>query len=321
MGRKNKNNWGSKNDIRQLEGNINSFIKYRDQLMELGMSMIAWDFSKIGKEERQFLTQRQIEWNEYYKGSTVFFKDEELGSYLCLPVMLSGPFDLDDIPKKRVAYAKNGYRKELNENNSVVIYNNYLRKPSCYTVNHYASMLSDLEESIIVNCKAQKTPVAIICEENERLSMINLYKQFDGNYPFIFGQKNLNLGNIKSISTGAPFVADKIYQIKMQIWNEALTHLGISNISFQKKERLVSDEVIRNMGGTIASRYSRLEVRREAVEKIKDMFGIEIEVDFREDFRQTDDENMVKSETEENGGNPTAMVRDYRTRSGVYSSE
>ena len=137
MGRKNKTYWGNKNDKRQLEGNVNSFIKYRDQLMELGMSMIAWDFSKIGKEERQFLTQRQIEWNEYYKGATVFFKDEELGSYLCLPVMLSGPFDLDDIPKKRVAYAKNGYRKELDETNSVVIYNNYLRKPSCYTVNHY----------------------------------------------------------------------------------------------------------------------------------------------------------------------------------------
>ncbi len=321
MGRKNKTYWGSKNDKRQLEGNVNSFIKYRDQLMELGMSMIAWDFSKIGKEERQFLTQRQIEWNEYYKGATVFFKDEELGSYLCLPVMLSGPFDLDDIPKKRVAYAKNGYRKELDETNSVVIYNNYLRKPSCYTVNHYASMLSDLEESVMVNCKAQKTPVAIVCEENERLSMINLYEQYDGNYPFIFGQKNLNLGNIKSISTGAPFVADKLYQIKMQIWNEALTHLGISNISYQKKERLVSDEVIRNMGGTIASRYSRLEVRRDAVEKIKDMFGITVEVDFREDFRQTDDENMVKSESEENAGNPSAMVRDYRTRSGVYSSE
>lgn len=321
MGRKNKTYWGSKNDKRQLEGNVNSFIKYRDQLMELGMSMIAWDFSKIGKEERQFLTQRQIEWNEYYKGATVFFKDEELGSYLCLPVMLSGPFDLDDIPKKRVAYAKNGYRKELDESNSVVIYNNYLRKPSCYTVNHYASMLSDLEESVMVNCKAQKTPVAIVCDENERLSMINLYEQYDGNYPFIFGQKNLNLGNIKSISTGAPFVADKLYQIKMQIWNEALTHLGISNISYQKKERLVSDEVIRNMGGTIASRYSRLEVRRDAVEKIKDMFEIEVEVDFREDFRQTDDENMVRNESEEDAGNPTAMVKDYRTRSGVYSSE
>lgn len=312
---KTKTKWGSRKDKRTLGGNVNSYIKYRNQLMELGMSMIAWDFSKIPEEQRTFLNDRQIEYHEYYKGATVFFKDEELDEYLCLPVMLSGPYDLDDMPKKRMAYSKNtNYKKELDESNSVIIYNNYLRIPSCYTVDHYAGMLSDLEESIGVNCKAQKTPIAILCNENERLSMQNLYEQFDGNYPFIFGQKELNVKDIKSINTGAPFVADKLYQIKMQIWNEALTYLGISNISYQKKERLVSDEVIRNMGGTIASRYTRLEIRREACEKIKKIFGVDVEVDYREDFRQTDDENIIENETEDNPGKPTAMVKDFRTR-------
>lgn len=319
---KNKIKWGNKNDKTQLGGNVNSYIKYRNHLMELGMSMIGWDFSKIPKEQRTFLNDRQIEKNEYFKGACVFFKDEELDEYLCLPVMLSGPFDLDDVPKTRIAYAKNAeYRKTLNEDNSVVIYNNYLRIPSCYTVDHYASILSDLEQSIVVNCKAQKTPVAILCNENERLTMQNLYEQYDGNYPFIFGQKELNVKDVKAITTGAPMVADKLYQIKMQVWNEALTYLGISNISYQKKERLVSDEVVRNMGGTMASRYTRLEMRRQACEKIKDMFGVDISVDYREDFRQTDDENMVKSESESNGGKADPMVKDYRTRSGVYSSE
>lgn len=311
---KNRNSWGSRADRTELVDNVNSFIKYRDQLMELGMTMIGWDFSKIDKAKRQFLNQRQIEYHEYFKGATIFFEDKELGAYLCLPVILGGKFDFDDVPKKRIAYAKNGYRKELDETNSVVIYNNYLRKPSCYTVNHYANRLADLENAIDVNCKAQKTPVAVICDENERLSMEQTYRQYEGNYPFIFGEKDLNLKNIRAISTGAPFVADKMYQIKMQIWNEALTHLGISNISYQKKERLVSDEVIRNMGGTIASRYSRLEVRRDAVERIKDMFNIDISVDFREDFRQTDDENMIKNESESDEGEPSPMVTDLRTR-------
>lgn len=313
MGKK-RNRWGNSADRAELSDNVNSFIKYRDQLMELGMTMIGWDFSKIDKDKRQFLNQRQIEYHEYFKGATIFFEDKELGAYLCLPVILGGEFDLDDIPKKRVAYAKNGYRKELDETNSVIIYNNYLRKPSCYTVNHYANRLADLENSIDVNCKAQKTPVAIICDENERLSMENLYAKYEGNYPFIFGERDLDLKGIRAIQTGAPFVADKMYQIKMQIWNEALTHLGISNISYQKKERLVSDEVIRNMGGTIASRYSRLEVRRDAVDKIKDIFGIEIDVDFREDFRQTDDENIITNESEGENKEVLPMVTDLRTR-------
>lgn len=314
MGKNRKSRWGSTADKFELNDNVNSFIKYRDQLMELGMTMIGWDFSKISKEKRQFLNQRQIEYHEYFKGATIFFEDKELDAYLCLPVILGGEFDLDDIPKKRVAYAKNGYRKELNETNSVIIYNNYLRKPSCYTVNHYANRLADLENAIDVNCKAQKTPVAIICDENERLSMENLYAKYEGNYPFIFGERDLDLKGIRAIQTGAPFVADKMFQIKMQIWNEALTHLGISNISYQKKERLVSDEVIRNMGGTIASRYSRLEVRRDAVDKIKDIFGIEISVDFREDFRQTDDENIITNESEGENKEAIPMVTDLRTR-------
>lgn len=314
MGRKKNGQWGNRKDRYELGDNVNSFIKYRDQLMELGMTMIDWDFSKIPKEKRQFLNQRQVEFHEYFKGATIFFEDKELGAYLCLPVILGGEFDLDDIPKRRVAYAKNGYRKELDESNSVVIYNNYLRRPSCYTVNHYAQRLADLENAIDVNCKAQKTPVAIICDENLRLTMENLYAQYEGNYPFIMGEKGIDLNSIRAISTGAPFVADRMYQIKMQIWNEALTHLGISNISYQKKERLVSDEVIRNMGGTIASRYSRLETRRDAVVKIKDMFGIDISVDFREDYRQTDDENIIATESEADEGQPKPMVTDLRTR-------
>lgn len=68
-----------------------------------------------------------------------------------------------------------------------------------------------------------------------------------------------------------------------------MTYLGISNINIQKKERLITDEVTRNQGGTIASRYSRLQARREAVDKINAMFGTNIRVDYREDFQEISD--------------------------------
>ena len=314
MGKKNRNSWGNSRDKRELGDSMNSYIKYRDQLTALGMSMFQWDFSSIPKEEAKLLNVRFIEKTEFYKGATVFFHDDELGAYLCLPVIIGGDWDEADMPRRRTAYTRSGYHKQLDETNSVLIFNNFLRKPSCYDVNWEAGRLADLEQAIDVNCKAQKTPVLILCSENERLTMINLYEQFEGNYPFIFGEKDMNVKDVKSISTGAPFVADKMYQIKMQIWNEALTHLGISNISYQKKERLVSDEVIRNMGGTIASRYDRLEPRREACERINDMFGLDIRVDFRDDFRQTDDENMIGDDTSPEKGKADPMVVDLRTR-------
>ena len=68
------------------------------------------------------------------------------------------------------------------------------------------------------------------------------------------------------------------------------------------------------MGGTIASRYTRLEMRRDAVDNINKMFGLDIEVSFRDDFRQTDDENMIGDDTSASDNKPTAMVEDLRTR-------
>lgn len=308
MAKNKRNMWGNSRDRDELGDEASSFQKYRDNLMQLGMAMFDW------QNLPETCSERYIERTEYFKGATVFFKDDALG-YLCLPVIFNGPFDVLDEPDRRVAYSRSGYRKQLTKDDSVIIWNNYLRKPSCLTVNHYARRLADLENSIDVNCKAQKTPVLIRCNENQRLTLQNLYNQYEGNYPFIFGERDLDVKGISAISTGAPFVADKMFQIKMQVWNEALTELGISNISYQKKERLVSDEVIRNMGGTIASRYSRITMRRDACDKINRMFGLKVECDYREDFRQTDDENMILNQTEEGQEKASeAMVVDIRTR-------
>lgn len=308
MAKNRRNAWGNSRDIDETRDEASSFQKYRDNLMQLGMAMFDW------QELPDTCNERYIEKTEYLRGATIFFKDDVLG-YLCLPVIFNGPFDVTDEPNRRVAYSRSGYRKELTKDDSVIIWNNYLRKPSCLTVNHYARRLADLENAIDVNCKAQKTPVLIRCSENQRLTLENLYRQYEGNYPFIFGEKDLDVKGIAAIVTEAPFVADKMFQIKMQIWNEALTELGISNISYQKKERLVSDEVIRNMGGTIASRYSRITMRRNACDQINDMFGLNISCDYREDFRQTDDENMILNESEEGAKKPIeAMVTDLRTR-------
>ena len=115
--------------------------------------------------------------------------------------------------------------------------------------------------------------------------------QYDGNVPFIFGDKNINPNSLKVLTTGAPYMCDKLYQLKTQIWNEALTYLGISNINIQKKERLITDEVTRNQGGVIASRYSRLESRRQACKQINDMFGLDMWCDYREDFQTISDDN------------------------------
>lgn len=125
-----------------------------------------------------------------------------------------------------------------------------------------------------------------MCEENQRLSYINLYKEYDGNAPVIKGTTGLDLEGFQVLKTDAPYVADKLYELKTNIWNEALTYLGITNITYSKKERMITDEVNRMIGGTLANRYSRLLARQQALDKINEMFDLNITVRYRDEVEQ-----------------------------------
>lgn len=263
-----------------------TYVQYLNRLTELAISMFEW------KNLPPTVDPRYLELHLFETGCMVYFNDDVLGD-LCLDCIAQGRLDVYGNPVLRRAYSGyNNYQKLLKESNSVIIWNNYLHLNSILDVKMFAKRLYNLDRIIDVNANAQKTPVLVQGTEKQRLTLLNLYKEFDGNAPFIFGDKNLDLNSLKSISTNAPYVCDKIYTLKTQVWNEALTYLGISNINIQKKERLITDEVTRNQGGTIASRYSRLESRREAVKKINAMFGTNIEVNYREDFQQVGDENQ-----------------------------
>lgn len=256
-----------------------TFVQYYNRLMELSMSMFEW------KNLPPSVDPRFLELSLFSDGHVVFFKDEVMG-YLALRAGLSGPFNVYRVPTGRHAYASNGYHRSLDDRDSVIIYNNMIRTNSMLDVEMFARRLYDLDRSIDVNARAQKTPVLIICDENEQLTLANVYNDYNGNKPVIFGHKALNKDSITSINTGAPYVADKLFALKTQIWNEALTYLGISNVNIQKRERLITDEVMRNQGGVIASRYSRLQSRREACNQINEMFGLDIWCDYREDYQE-----------------------------------
>lgn len=262
-----------------LAMNDYTYMQYAYRLMELSISMFEW------KNLPEGIDERFLEMVLFTDGQAVFFKDDELGDYLALQCLINGKLNVYRIPINRRAFAVNGYQKQLTDKDSVIIFNNMLHTNSWLDVKMFAKRLYNLDRIIDVNANAQKTPILIKGNEQQRLTLTNLYKEYDGNAPVIFADKSLDMNALQILSTQAPYVADKIYQLKTQIWNEALTYLGISNVSFQKRERMVSDEVTRSQGGTVASRYSRLNSRRQACEQINKMFGLNIDCDFHEDYQ------------------------------------
>lgn len=275
-----------------LLGNTATYGQYLRVLSELAVSMFEW------QNVPDSVDVRYLEMQLFLSGVAVWFKDEELENQpqLCLSCLPAGNFDVYGYPTRRTAYSRyNGYNKTLSNSDSVIIYNNFLRTPSVTDSMIYARRLYKLDRIIDVNTNAQKTPILVRATEKQRLALLNVYNEYDGNSPVIFGDDDLDPTALRAIITNAPFVADKIYELKTQYWNEALTRLGISNINTQKKERMITDEVTRNQGGVVASRYSRLESRRTAANKINQMFGTNITVEYRQDYQIPDVESVDNS--------------------------
>lgn len=269
--------------------NSRTYMQYYNRLLELAINMYEW------KNLPDTIDERFLELTLFSDGMAVYFRDEVLGD-LCLQTMIGGNLDVYRIPMERTAYAANGYQVQLNPSNSVIIFNNYTHTNSMLDVEMYARRLYEIERTIDVNVKAQKTPMIIKGSEEQRLTLKNLYMQYDGNEPFIFGDNNLNVDGMQVLMTNAPYVADKLNILKRQIWNEALTYLGIENSNTEKKERLVSDEVTTNLGGVEAQRFCRLNARRQAAKAINKMFGLNITVDFREVTHKEDECELAEEE-------------------------
>ena len=291
MGRRRRTNFSL-----SLHDNMQLYWYYYDRLKELAISSFTYD------RMPDTIDVRYMEMTLFEKGVTVLFEDEVLG-YLALSSATNGRWNVYNIPMRRRAYASNGYQKKLDNTNSVLMYNNMLHTNSVSVCEMFARKLYNIDQTINVNVNAQKTPILLTCAENERLSVLNMYKEYDGNQPVIFGNKNLNSQALQVLKTDAPYLADRLYELKNETWNEALTYFGIPNVNIQKKERLITDEVQRSQGGTIASRNSRLKAREQAVDMFNDMFGLDVEVKYADQFDTILNEQFMTDLEEEGGSN------------------
>lgn len=256
--------------------NQNTYWHYVRVITEIALSRFEW------KNLPETVNARYLELKLFENGSVIYFNDDVIGN-LCLSMLQSGDFDVYGDPIRRTAWSGyNRYSKVCYPDDSVIIWNNMTRTNNVLMVELYARKLWNMDRTVDINLNAQKTPILLQGTEEQKLTLQNAYKDYDGNMPVIHAYKGFNTGGISSISTGAPFVSDKIYDIKTRYWNEILTYLGITNMSVIKKERVNVDEVNRSLGGTYGCRQSPLQMRKQACEKINAMFGTDISVDFAE---------------------------------------
>lgn len=214
------------------------------------------------------------------QGEIAFFYDDVLEKVLALPYTSIGSLDVYNRPKRIQVYGRNGYTNTLKEGEFVIMYDNNGRYPIYIDILQYAERYANVTRTIDINIAQQKTPRVWKTSTEKEKTVRDIANEVDGNVEKIVTYDNINLDDIELILAPAPFVADKLQEQKDKIWSEFLRLIGISNLSFQKKERNISDEIQAMQGGTIASRYERFEPRKKAIEEINSKFGLEIKVEY-----------------------------------------
>ena len=275
-----------------------TYVDYLDRLKLVATSLFTWE----GLDEVAGTgASRFLELALYENGRGVFFKDDELG-YMALRVNPNDKFNVYMLPTKVICYSFE-YNKEKDFDDVVYIMNNNLQKPTLETLKLFAYRLYEVERTIDTNLLAQKTPILIEGDTKTILTLKNVYMQYSGNTPFIFGNKQYDLSNKLSVlKTDAPYLIDKLVLYKHEIWDEALTFLGINNANTDKKERLITDEV--NSNNELINYYLNCfyKTRKQACDDINKKYGLDIEIKLNKDILdllKTTEDEVVNYKDEE----------------------
>lgn len=262
-------------DITQL-----TFMDFYTRLMLLAQTVFQWEGLPNGIDEKH------IERYLYNEGRCMFFRDFEKG-WMIAKCTDSGLLNYYDEPTMLRPVATQYYPEDLqayeNGEDCTLIYNNAYAIPTHRTILMYAMRLTEMQRTIDVNIHAQKTPVLLKTTERQRESVRAAYRQWSGNEPVIYGDRNMEaLDDMKTLNTAAPVVFDKLSIEKNKLWNECMTFLGINNANMDKRERLVDDEVQANNQQIMLSAQIMLKSRQAAAEKMSKLCGCNITVKLRE---------------------------------------
>lgn len=275
--------------------NVEAEGDYFERLKKVSISMFDW----VNLPES--MDERFLELCLFYYGQAALLKDEKYG-FINTKAASNGYMNIYGLPTAincysfeyhadRRTYQDGGINSGAAnpDEQAILVMNTAERISTASTISLYAKRLAEADRSAEVNIRLQKFPIVMNVDEKQRLAALNMFRQYDGNEPLLFGDKNQMLSeSLKAVQTGIPYVADKIMAYKKEIWNEYLTFLGINNLEVSKKERLVASEATTNNEVINLNLMSFLVPRQKAAKQFNELFGLtgdkEVSVRVRSDL-------------------------------------
>ena len=283
-----------------------TYFDYLERFKKIVLSLFEWE----GLPDS--MDARYLERCLYYTGQAAMLYLEPYG-YINTKSATAGKLNLYGLPTQIRCYSYgeintnrrvysgvsdavaeiNGYEDDTDDKRqteAILVLNNWEGMATASTIELFAYRMYTAERAIDVNIRAQKTPYVVITNENERLSMKNALQQVDENAMVLVGERgHFDPESIRTMNTGAPYIADKLTDYKHSIWNEFLTYIGVDNIS-EKRERMISAETMSNNECVNLNLMASLKPREKAAEQFNQKYGMNISVKLRSDIY-----NIIKS--------------------------
>ena len=249
------------------------FNHYLTDLCNMAQSSINW----VGDVPIE-IPEMKLEEYLLFNTHAVFFKDDVLDRFLVLPAVDTGMLDPNGLPKQVQAYGIGvKYDIDLTKGEGVLIYDNYNRTSILPDLCMYAKRMTDTLITTDVNLAQQRIPLLFRTSKQGKVNIDRaMQAQEAGAYSCVVDNA-LPTDIAELMYQPVPYIADKL-QIELEkIWAEALTFIGIVNVD-EKAERLNAFEVGSQIEEVVAHLNTRLKPRKDACRKIKELYGLDIDV-------------------------------------------
>lgn len=253
--------------------NIN-FTRIYDYYKMLALNMFTWE------NLPQTMNSRYIE-NALYENGLCLVNDDDNMSLISVPCNFGGDMNVNGESTEVITSGYN-YVKTINYINNkdcVLIRNNDLAKATRDYIANYAERMLEVEMCIRANINQQKFPWFINATEKTKKSLEIIFEKVENFEPFILANKEIGLGDnaLEVLTMPTPYVADKLNEYKYELEREILTFLSLNN-NFEKKERLLTDEINSNNDFISTNAMLMYKNRLQACKEINKKFGLNVKV-------------------------------------------
>lgn len=170
---------------------------------------------------------------------------------------------------------------------AIVCQNNDLYISTREILEYYVNKLVEVELSTFTNVYLQKFPFLINTTKDNEMTMKTLISKVDKGEPYImYNKKIADLTTAVDVfNLNVPFVADKLLQYRFETEREIYTLFGFNN-NFEKKERLLTDEINVNNDFINCNIDSMYKKRKQFAELMNVKYGWNVQVKKRYEIKE-----------------------------------